>query len=321
VSYPAFCRLRQPACATVVRLGASCDYLTDAELRERASSAGEGGLPSPPTTPRSSDRSHGIQAGNPVPGQDFPQKRPDAPPRRPRNPAPHRPDARPAPKPGCSATRYAQLVADGRLWWEDEDAAHIRTRSTRYPGAPDIDPAWTLEAAADPDRVLRNPVPRSRVGYPRLIGHSPTADFVITLIADPDDWSGVHRLEDHRSRPARLRPGTGAHPVTDITDQARAARRARHAAILAEVATEEAEATEAEATANNAALVVPLHLRIDRDLDTALRHRADTEHIPTSALVRRLLRQAVHDTPTTALTEATVEDIARRVTREELRAR
>lgn len=82
-------------------------------------------------------------------------------------------------------------MADGQLWWEDEDAAHIRTRSTRYPGAQDIDPAWTLEAAADHDRVLRNPDPRSRVGYLRLIGHSPTADFVITVIADPDDWSGV----------------------------------------------------------------------------------------------------------------------------------
>ncbi len=82
-------------------------------------------------------------------------------------------------------------MVDGQLWWDDEDAAHIRTRSTRYPGAQDIDPAWTLETAADPDRVLRNPDPRSRVGYLRLIGYSPTADCVITVIADPDDWSGV----------------------------------------------------------------------------------------------------------------------------------
>lgn len=105
------------------------------------------------------------------------------------------------------------------------------------------------------------------------------------------------------------------------TDHARTARRARHTAILAEVATEEAEATETEAATTGAALVVPLHLRIDRDLDTALRSRADTEHIPTSALVRRLLRHAVHDTGESGLTAAAVEDIARRVTREELGSR
>jgi len=79
----------------------------------------------------------------------------------------------------------------GQLWWDDEDATHIRTRSTRYPGAQDIDPAWTLQAAADPHRVLRDPDPRSRVGYLRLIGYSPTAGLVITVIADPHDWSGV----------------------------------------------------------------------------------------------------------------------------------
>jgi len=105
------------------------------------------------------------------------------------------------------------------------------------------------------------------------------------------------------------------------TDQTRTARRARHAAIRTEVATEEAEAAETELAGNAAALVVPLHLRIDRDLDTALRARADTEHIPTSALVRRLLRHAVHDTGQSRLTTAAVEDIARRITREELKSR
>ncbi len=41
-----------------------------------------------------------------------------------------------------------------------------------------------------------------------------------------------------------------------------------------------------------AALDVPLHLRIDRELDVQLRQQAAEAHIPTSALVRRLLRQA-----------------------------
>ena len=34
----------------------------------------------------------------------------------------------------CSALRYTCNVR-GELWWDDEDAAHIRDRSTRYPGA------------------------------------------------------------------------------------------------------------------------------------------------------------------------------------------
>jgi hypothetical protein len=77
------------------------------------------------------------------------------------------------------------------LWWDDEDIAHIRSRSSRYPGATDIDPDWTVEAAADPARIVRDPDPTSRVGYTRLIGYSSTAGFVLTVIIDPDDSSGV----------------------------------------------------------------------------------------------------------------------------------
>jgi hypothetical protein len=32
----------------------------------------------------------------------------------------------------------------GELWWDEEDADHIRSRSIRYPGADDIEPGWTL---------------------------------------------------------------------------------------------------------------------------------------------------------------------------------
>jgi hypothetical protein len=42
------------------------------------------------------------------------------------------------------------VVVVGRLWWADEDAEHIRRRSDRYPGAVDIEPGWTQEAADDP---------------------------------------------------------------------------------------------------------------------------------------------------------------------------
>ncbi len=79
----------------------------------------------------------------------------------------------------------------GELWWDDDDAAHIRSRSARYLGATDIEPDWTLEAAADPQHVVRNPDPKSWVGYTRIIGYSPSAGFVLTVIVDPQDSSGV----------------------------------------------------------------------------------------------------------------------------------
>lgn len=77
------------------------------------------------------------------------------------------------------------------LWWDEEGAAHIRGRSTRYPGATDIEPEWTLEAAANPTCVIRDPDPKSRAAYTRLIGYSAGAEFVVTVIIDPEDFSGV----------------------------------------------------------------------------------------------------------------------------------
>lgn len=106
--------------------------------------------------------------------------------------------------------------------------------------------------------------------------------------------------------------------MTD-TDTAKAARRARHEAILTEVGPEEAEAAEADAVEKAGALDVAMHLRIDRELDQLLRQRAGAEHIPTSALVRRLLRQAMQQS-SAALSRAEVEAIARRVAREEFQS-
>ncbi|MGQ0629409.1 MAG: hypothetical protein ACT4P1_00045 [Sporichthyaceae bacterium] len=77
------------------------------------------------------------------------------------------------------------------LWWDEEDADHIRSRSLRYPGADDIEPGWTLEAAADPKAVVREPDPRSGAGYTRIIGFSAGYGFVLTVIIDPADQSGV----------------------------------------------------------------------------------------------------------------------------------
>ncbi len=99
--------------------------------------------------------------------------------------------------------------------------------------------------------------------------------------------------------------------TADTADGVREARRARQHAIRAEVAQEEAKAAEAEVAERAAALDVPLHLRIDRELDAQLRRQAAEAQLPTSALVRRLLRQAVQQ-PREQLTTADVESIARR---------
>ncbi len=77
------------------------------------------------------------------------------------------------------------------LWWDDEDADYIRRRSDRYPGAINIEPEWTLEAAVDPYRIVREPDPKSRSGAIRLIGYSLSAGFVITVIIDSHDQAGV----------------------------------------------------------------------------------------------------------------------------------
>jgi predicted DNA binding CopG/RHH family protein len=89
--------------------------------------------------------------------------------------------------------------------------------------------------------------------------------------------------------------------------------RARRDAIRAEYAAEEAEAAEAEAVESEQAVV---SVRVPASLAEALKTKAASEHIPTSALVRRLLTQAVAEPPATALTVEQVEEIARRVFRE-----
>ncbi len=108
--------------------------------------------------------------------------------------------------------------------------------------------------------------------------------------------------------------------MTETTEQARAVRQERHRAIRADVAQEEAEATEAEVAEKAGALDVPLHLRIDRNLDVELRRQAEIEQVPTSSLVRRLLRQALEESRE-QLTVGQVEAIARRAVQEELQRR
>src|SRR5947209_6109567 len=79
------------------------------------------------------------------------------------------------------------------LWWSAERAAYIRQRSARYPNAFDVEPDWTLEAAADPHAIVRDPDPRSTSGAAsRIIGYSPGAGCVLTVIVRSADGAGVN---------------------------------------------------------------------------------------------------------------------------------
>lgn len=71
-----------------------------------------------------------------------------------------------------------------RVAWDGGKSGHIRTRSARYADAVDIDPAWTVEAVNDPDRLVDEPDPRSaHANGVRIVGYSPTARMVITVVA------------------------------------------------------------------------------------------------------------------------------------------
>ncbi|MGH3440438.1 MAG: ribbon-helix-helix protein, CopG family [Pseudonocardiaceae bacterium] len=89
--------------------------------------------------------------------------------------------------------------------------------------------------------------------------------------------------------------------------------RARRNAIRAEYLDEEAEAGDAEAVENAQAV---LSVRVPTDLADTLKAQAAEEHMPTSALIRRILARAVHEGTEPVLTVKQVEEIARRVIRE-----
>lgn len=86
--------------------------------------------------------------------------------------------------------------------------------------------------------------------------------------------------------------------------------RARRDAIRAEYLGEEAEA---EALENDQAV---LSVRVPAALAETLKARAAQEHVPTSALIRRILVWAVREGTEPVLTVEQVEEIARRVVRE-----
>ncbi|MGH3694984.1 MAG: CopG family antitoxin [Pseudonocardiaceae bacterium] len=89
--------------------------------------------------------------------------------------------------------------------------------------------------------------------------------------------------------------------------------RVRRDAIRAEYMDEEAEAAEAEALENSQAV---LSVRVPTALAETLKMRAAEQHVPTSALIRRILTRAVREGMEPVLTVEQVEEIARRVVRE-----
>jgi predicted DNA binding CopG/RHH family protein len=88
------------------------------------------------------------------------------------------------------------------------------------------------------------------------------------------------------------------------------AARARRDAIRAEYAAEEADAADAEAVEAEQAV---LSVRVPAQLAETLKARAAAEHIPVSALVRRVLARGILEPDQPVFTVEQIEQIARRV--------
>jgi hypothetical protein len=80
------------------------------------------------------------------------------------------------------------------VFWDEQDATYVASRSARYPGAVDIEPAWTVEVFSDERLVVLDPYPSSRVGATGFIGNSPSAQRVLVVIAYRDLDGDLHGL-------------------------------------------------------------------------------------------------------------------------------
>lgn len=79
--------------------------------------------------------------------------------------------------------RRNDYIEQMRVQWTRSRAKHIATRSYRYQDAIDMEVHWTAEAANDPRAVVDDPDPCSHTDAMRIVGYSPTAGFVVTVIA------------------------------------------------------------------------------------------------------------------------------------------
>lgn len=91
----------------------------------------------------------------------------------------------------CKTMAYGMPV---ELWWTDEDADYIRSRSARYRGARDLEPEWTQEVMADEHLVELAPYPASRVGASGFIGWSSSAGRILVVIAYRDLDGELHGM-------------------------------------------------------------------------------------------------------------------------------
>jgi hypothetical protein len=78
--------------------------------------------------------------------------------------------------------------------WADEDPDYIRSRSSRYPGALDLEPDWTREVFTDMNLLELSPYPGSRVGATGFVGYSPSAQRVLVVLAYRDLDGDLHGL-------------------------------------------------------------------------------------------------------------------------------
>lgn len=117
-------------------------------------------------------------------------------------------------------------------------------------------------------------------------------------------------LETLRGEITQQQQAAEAEPDPSVRE-----RRLQQAGIRSEVAEEEADAISQEIAENKE---TALSLRVPQSLSQALKQRATAEGLPVSALVRRLLSQAVHQPTAPVATIEQVEQIARRAARDEV---
>lgn len=82
----------------------------------------------------------------------------------------------------CHTLEYVDIS------WLEVDAEYIRTRSSRYPGAVDIEVEWTREALRDINLKRAEPDPKSIRGSTiRFVGFSSSAGRLLVVIGAVDD--------------------------------------------------------------------------------------------------------------------------------------
>ena len=72
------------------------------------------------------------------------------------------------------------------LNWDDESAAHIRSRGDCFRGGGGVEPNWAKQSMDDQDLAAFEPDPKSRMGASRFIGFSVAAGRVLVVIAFRD---------------------------------------------------------------------------------------------------------------------------------------